>query len=214
MPELTLEELEKIKEDLRKEIIEEKVEKSQKLRTLAEESVKIEEEKNLILVERVKTVGQQRLEATKKLQKAKRLSATVARKLAREDKANQFLIEFLNNGGNAAKAAMKISGTNSATKAMATGEVFLKRAKALARTYLEKQGLGYGKLLDIAAEKMQDSKTPEWWDRLMRLADYEDFLAKKPVQHQPQIVNVIQTHENLAKQFGFGEVIEGEEDGK
>lgn len=66
--------------------------------------------------------------------------------------------------------------------------------------------------MDVAAQKMMESKTPDWWDRLMKMADYADFMSKK--ESKPAVVNIVAAQNKLRDSFGFGEVIEGEiEDG-
>ncbi len=86
---------------------------------------------------------------------------------------------------------------------------YLKQAKGLARVYLEKKGYGYGKMLEEAAKKMKSSKTPEWWDRLMKLADYHDFISKDK-SPSTAIVNVIQSHKDLTSSYIEGEIEEVE----
>lgn len=224
MVDIPKEELEKIKKELeeqvRKELASERAIHKGEGRLLKhelealrikKEQLKLEKEKQIEELKQIRADEAKRLK--KEMRKKKKVVKTVAQKLAKQDKANVFLMEFLKTG-NVAGAAMKTTGTNSAIRAAKTGEAFLKDAKILARTYLEKQGLGYGALIEIAAEKMMTSKNPEWWDRLMKLAEYEDFINKKNTPSQPQVVNVIQTQKELAKEFGFGEVIEGEESDK
>lgn len=120
-----------------------------------------------------------------------------------------FLDEFLKNGGNATKAALAIGSYSSIRSAASAGYIYLKQAKSLARIYLEKKGYGYGKMLDIATGKLKDSKTPEWWDRLMKVADYHDFINKEKGT-SPTIVNVIQSHKDLVSSYIEGEVEEVE----
>jgi hypothetical protein len=76
----------------------------------------------------------------------------------------------------------------------------------------EKRGMYYGKLLDIAAEKAENSKTPEWWDRVMRLSGYEGFEQNKTVA--PTQINIIGSVKKDAQDFGFeeGEIIDETEE--
>lgn len=124
-------------------------------------------------------------------------------------KVDLFLEEFLRNGGNATEAAMTQFGLTNRSSAAVIGGRYLKQARGLARVYLEKKGATYGKLLDIAIEKATTSKNTEWWDRLMKLAGYEDFMSKGGGVN----VNIL-TAENSKNDFkGFveeGEIIDGE----
>lgn len=134
--------------------------------------------------------------------------AKLARKVNKDSvRLDIFLEEFIKNGGNATQAALKVSKTTSLASAGQIGYKLLKEARGVARMYLEKSGFAYGKLLDVATSKMMESKDPEWWDRLMKIAGYEDFLSKDkgPV---PVNVNVIQTHKDLTSKYIEGEEIE------
>lgn len=148
------------------------------------------------------------------VQKIKELRAKDPKnKLAGREEATRlkqqaFIEEFLRNGGNATDAAYIVFNPGSRQAAAAMGHMYLKKARGAARMYLESKGYNYGRMLDVAAKKMEDGRTPEWWDRLMKLADYEDFITKK--QTGPAVVNVIQTQNKIAEEFGFqeGEIIE------
>lgn len=130
-------------------------------------------------------------------------------------KLEAFLEEFFKNDGNATQAALAIGNYATIQSASDAGSKLLKRAKnlGLVRTMLEKKGYGQGRLLDVAIQKMLESKTPEWWDRLMKMADYEDFISKKEVKQGPSVVNVIAAQKQISQEFGFddGEVIDGDE---
>lgn len=131
-----------------------------------------------------------------------------------QPKMELFLEEFLKNGGNATQAALVVFNCSSVESAAVVGHVYLKKAKGLARVIMEKKGYGYGKMLDVALQKMEEGKTPEWWDRLMKLAEYEDFMTKKE-SSAPAVVNVFQTQKELQDQFGFAEeaeVVSNDED--
>ena len=118
-----------------------------------------------------------------------------------------FLKEFLANGGNATQAAMKVFNVSSVESAAAMGSQYLKRSKQLARVYLENKGYGFGKFLDVAVRKMEASDEPAFFDRLMKLAGYEDFMSKGG--GAPGVVNIISTQKSLQDEFGFteGEVV-------
>ncbi len=126
--------------------------------------------------------------------------------IIQEPKIDAFLEEFIKNGGNATKAAMAVYNCTSVRSASSLGHATLKRAKGLARVYLENQGMTYGRLLDVAAQKVLESKSPDWWDRLMKIADYEDFMTKKsgPLTN----VNVFQAHKEFASDYVDGEIEE------
>lgn len=130
-------------------------------------------------------------------------------------KLELFLQEYLRNDGNATQAALAIGNHTSVVGASVQGSRLLKRAKdlGLVRTMLEKKGYGQGKLLDVALQKMTESKTPEWWDRLMKMADYEDFINKKEA-NTTSIVNIVGAQRQQMEDFGFaneGEVINDQE---
>lgn len=126
-------------------------------------------------------------------------------KLIIRQKADLFLEEFIKNGGNATEAVLTISPHLSRVSAYATASKYLKELRGLGRLYLEKKGHSYGKLLDIAMQKVKGSKTPEWWDRIMKIADYEDFMTKEK-KGGPQVVNIIQSHKDLTSSYIEGEV--------
>jgi hypothetical protein len=131
----------------------------------------------------------------------------------RNDGMERFLEEFLKNGGNATQAALTVFNCSTKESAASMGSIYLRRARELGRVYMDNKGFGYGKMLDVAAEKMMESKTPEWWDRLMKIAGYEDFFAKP--KEGPSVVNVIGVQKDVRKKFGFDdgseEVVDGEE---
>lgn len=128
----------------------------------------------------------------------------------KDDRLEAFMEEFIKNGGNATQAVLAISKTNNIQSAASMGNRYLKEAKMLGRISMEKRGFHYGKMLDVATEKMMTSKTPEWWDRLMRISGYEGFEQEKKVA--PANINIIGTVKNDAQEFGFeeAEVVEDE----
>ena len=127
-----------------------------------------------------------------------------------KEEMDHFLEEFIRNGGNATQAALTVKKTASISEAAALGTNYLKQAKALGRIYMEKQGYGYGKLLDVALQKMSTSDRTEWWDRVMKLNDYHDFVSKEP-KSAPVNVNVIQTHKNLTSEYIDAEEVKDED---
>lgn len=139
----------------------------------------------------------------KPIKKANPLRVNKSGEIVQTAKADLFLEEFLKNGGNATQAALKVFNCTSMSSAGALGYTYLKKAKASARLYMEKKGYSYGRLLDTALEKMETSKTPDWWDRLMKLSDYEDFLSKK--SSTPIAVNFFQAHKDYSSEYIEGE---------
>lgn len=131
----------------------------------------------------------------KKLQAVKKTDKGIQQK----KKIDLFIEEFLRNGGNATRAALVVFNCSSIESAGAMGSHYLKRAKALKRIYLEKKGYGLGKLLEVATKKMEESKSPEWWDRIMKLTDYENFIDKQ--QAAPVSVNVFQAHKSFVSDY-------------
>jgi len=118
-----------------------------------------------------------------------------------------FLKEFVNNGGNATRAAMKVFKTSNYNSAASLGQYYLKSSRSAIRVYLEERGFTLGKLLDFLTKKMEESKTPEWFDRLMKLADYEDFFHREQSPGK-SVVNIIQTEKDILNKYVDGEVEE------
>lgn len=126
------------------------------------------------------------------------------------DKIDLFMEEMLKNGGNATKAAMKVWNPGTYKSASVMGSNALKKARGMARIHMEERGYGYGKMLDVAIDKLDKAKKPDWWDRLMKMADYEDFTTSK--RTTPAVaVNVFQEHKKIASAYIEGEAEEIEE---
>lgn len=121
------------------------------------------------------------------------------------DSVEMFMVEFLKNGGNVGQAAMKVGHYSSIKSANAAGSRFLAKAKqrGLIRTALEKRGYDYGKLVDVALEKMEKSKKPDWWDRIMKMADYDDFVSsqKVPAGTNIETLNIFGAHRKLSEDY-------------
>lgn len=132
--------------------------------------------------------------------------------ISKPDMLEAFLEEFIKNGGNATQAALVVTGAKSINSAASLGSQYLKQAKVLGRIVLEKKGFHYGRMIDVATQKMMTSKTPDWWDRLMKIADYEDFTKSR--REPPQIVNILEMQKKAAQEFGFeeGEIVDAEEE--
>lgn len=129
------------------------------------------------------------------------------------DKLDLFLEEYVNNGGNATKAAAVVYNCSTAGSAQTMGSKMLAKARDRGRLVLERLGWGEAKLVQHALEKMEDSKTPEWWDRMMKYAGHYDFLAQKQVQPSgPAVVNIVESQKKLLNKYVQGEVIEDETD--
>ncbi len=92
-------------------------------------------------------------------------------------KWEQFLIEYLKNGGNGTAAAMIVFNCKSRESAQVLGSKYLKKSAPFVRAYLEQKGFTYGRFLEIAIEKMGESKKTEWWDRLMVMGGYNNFIT-------------------------------------
>lgn len=125
-------------------------------------------------------------------------------------KVHLFLEELLNNGGNITQAALKITKSKNRNAASIMGWRLMKQAKNLGMLYLDEKGITYGTLLDEAVKKMKKSRTPEWWDRLMKIAGY---IEEKPNVSSSVAVNIFQTQERLRRKFGFSseDIVESEE---
>lgn len=128
----------------------------------------------------------------------------------REEKLNRFVEEFVRNGGNATQAALKVFPGTTLANASVKGHYYLNQARDVIRLYMEERGASYGKLIDSAIKKNEESKTPEWFDRLMKIAGYHDFMAK-PAAGTANIVNIVNAQRDLAKSYIEGEIVE--EDG-
>lgn len=152
-------------------------------------------------------------------EKAREQKREEKRELLRKDKNNAivqtqkldaFLEEFLRNGGNATDAAMKVFDVSSRASASSIGSVYLKKAKTLGRVYLEQHGYTFGRLLTTAAQKAEQSRLPDWWDRVMGIAGYDNPGAStKGFAPQTTNVNIIQSEKELFKKY-MNESTEGE----
>lgn len=131
------------------------------------------------------------------------------KQIRKVEKLDMFLDEWLKNDGNATEAAMKVFNCKSRSVAASVGSEYLKKAKGIARVYMEQEGFTYGKMIRTAGRKMEKSKGTAWWDRLMKLAGYEDFISKKA----PEVsVNILATQRDVLKGYVQEvDVVEGEE---
>jgi hypothetical protein len=125
------------------------------------------------------------------------------------EKLDAFIEEWLKNDGNATEAAMIVFNCKSRSVAKSIGSEYLKKAEGLARIYMEKEGFTYGKMIRTAGKKMETSKSPEWWDRLMKLAGYGDFISKKEASVS---VNILNAQKDVLK--GYVQEVDVIEDGE
>jgi len=146
--------------------------------------------------------------------KRKELMKTRTGAIKQVSKTELFTEEFLRNGGNATQAALVVFNCKNVASAASIGSAYLKKSKQLGRVYLETKGYGYGKMLNVAAEKMEDSKNPEWWDRLMKISGYEDFISpqQKAKTGGPIAVNVFNAHKAMAAEYVIDGDVETVED--
>lgn len=124
-----------------------------------------------------------------------------------------FLHEYMENGGNSLRAVNTIFGPTNPKTATEIANGYLKDSrKTIARALIEKKGYSYGVFLEHIIQKMQVSRDTDWFDRLFKLAGYDDFITAKGVNVNSN-VNILGSHKNLQKEFGFveGEVVETKE---
>lgn len=132
------------------------------------------------------------------------------------DSVEKFTQEFLKNGGKVTEAAQKVGNFTTLHSAAQSGSRWLAKAKqrGLIRNALEKRGYGYGKLIDVAVRKMEASKKPDWWDRIMKMADYDDFITtnKDAASTNIQTMNIFAAHRKLSEDYIDGEMEEVEDE--
>jgi len=125
-------------------------------------------------------------------------------------KMDLFLEEYVNNNGNGTEAAMKVFATENRVNAANLASAYLKKARVANRLLLEKKGFTQGRMLDVAISKMQMSKVPDWWDRIMKMGDYEDFISKNGGGVTTNTVNIMEIQKDMIDQYMGDAVIEGE----
>lgn len=99
---------------------------------------------------------------------------------------------------------MVVSGAKDRAVAASMAHTYLKRYESLNRIILEKKGYSIGKMVDIATRKMELSATPEWWDRLMRMGGYGDFMSAGP---NKGTVAILAVQKGLIDEYIDGEVV-------
>jgi hypothetical protein len=132
--------------------------------------------------------------------------------LVEKRKLDLFLEEYEKNGGNGTDAALKVFNTKSRINAANIASIYLKRAQALGRYHMERKGIGYEKLIDMAKTRMMDPKAPDFvplFDRFMKMGGYYDFLTKEKVTNAT--VNVLQVQKKMIDEYVEGEMIDDEE---
>lgn len=124
-----------------------------------------------------------------------------------------FMEAFIRNGGNITQAALTVlPDGEDPIAAYHKGKNMLEKAKAhgMVQIYLEKQGYDFGKMLEVAVRKMEKSKKPDWWDRLMKMAGYEDFINKKDTGGKVNI-NLFGQHKKMMDEYVIdGDYVEAE----
>lgn len=148
-----------------------------------------------------KKLHQRGRDGVAKIIKKVKKDGTVIVKEQSDARLERFLECFVENGGHGTKAAMQAFGITSRAYANNVANKYLKKAKGLGRIYLEKRGYGYGKLLEVAIDKMLESKDTDWWDRLMKISDYEDFTAKAQPTGQAVNVNIAPAHNAYSSRY-------------
>lgn len=99
---------------------------------------------------------------------------------------------------------MKVFNVKDRVNAANIASQYLKKAQVANRLFLEKEGITHRRMIKEAVVKMQVSKTPEWWDRLMKMGGYGDFLPQKgPVTKQT--VNIMKVQRDLLDDYVEGE---------
>lgn len=128
----------------------------------------------------------------------------------RKQRVEVFMAALLKNGGDPTAAAKTAFSPTSHIQAVKLGYDMMKESKLFGRTLLTSKGITYGKLLDIAIDRAYTSKKVDWFDRLMKIGEFHDFLPRGQSQG-PTVVNIVGSTKDDAKTFGFSqEVIEGE----
>ena len=80
--------------------------------------------------------------------------------------------------GNATQSALVAYDLDPKTQYFSAGKIGsenYKKVKNLASRYAETKGIGVGRMIDVALGKTIESKSPDWWDRLMQLFGFMDM---------------------------------------
>lgn len=121
-------------------------------------------------------------------------------------KLEEFVEVLFNNGFNLTQAALTVYPTSSVISAGARGSQLFAQAKkhGMVQMAMEKKGYGFGKMMDIALKNVETSRKPEWWDRLMRMGGFDDFIGTTDKAAQVS-VNVIGLQKKQRDDFGFAD---------
>lgn len=158
------------------------------------------------------------IEARKEERAEKKVEKAVAqdtKKILSQYKSAQrreeFLRLFIENDGNLTKTGLAFFNTTNKQSASVMAGEFLKNNQTLMRQYLEGKGYSLGWMVTLLAKKAEEGRTPDFLDRLFRLAGYGELAPPKQVA--PTIINVHQAQKKAASEFGFeeGEILDGEE---
>ena len=158
------------------------------------------------LPQKIEVEPKQLIPLKRKVRIATRKGKEVIAVTKEKTKLELFLEEYVRNNGNGTEAALKVFDTTSRLNAANLAHQYLKKAQSANRLLLEKKGYTQGKMIEEAITKMKVSKTPEWWDRLMKMAGYEDFMSKGPVTKQT--VNIMKVQKDLLDEYVDGEYTE------
>lgn len=164
----------------------------------------------------IQAIQPQKEEIKSKLKRPQALTPNVKKPRRAEEfkllnkSLEKFLNAFIENGGNITEAALIAHPKATRLSAAVMGSRYLKEGKDFIRALMETKGLTYGKMLDVAEKKMVSAKDPAWWDRIMKLGGYADFIPGKEKAQSPGIVNIIQTQKKLLSEYVEGEVIDEE----
>lgn len=122
--------------------------------------------------------------------------------IVQQRKLDAFFDEFLRNGGNATDAAAKIFNVSSRASASTIGSVYLKKCKSLGRVYLEQHGYTFGRALTTIARKAEESRLPDWMDRYMGIAGYDNpGASSKAFQGPTTNINIVQAEKEIFKKY-------------
>lgn len=90
-------------------------------------------------------------------------------------KFNAWVEEWMSNGGNGVKSALKVYKTTNYSSAGAIASQNLKKLKNAGAIYLENKGITYTKMLDVALSNMAKAgeKNPVWWQEIVKHAGWE-----------------------------------------
>jgi len=153
------------------------------------------------------TKNKPKIEAKKRRRYGK-LRLTSSGAIKQTTRLDLFLEEFLKNGGNGTKAAMTVFGYTNKMTAATVSAKYLKKARSISRLYMEQKGYTWGRLLEIIVHKIEESKTPEFLDRFLRIVGYGEMIEenKKASPTSGNIINIIQTEKGILSKYTDEEI--------